>query len=210
MIEPVINIADHKELLFQFVQKFTKLTRDQFEVLIPYFQMRYFDKKAIVLPKGSVEDHLNVVVKGLVRKYIRVRGNETTLQLATEGHMIQSEVSFHMRTPSDVILEALEPTALVSMDYQAVQYALEKIPNAEDLGRRIITYMFLKKDARHNSQLKNTTRERFLEYMTQHPHMLQRVPQKILASYLNIKPETFSRLKHLVRPQKESKTPSGN
>ena len=209
MIEP-INIDDHKELLFQFVQRFVRLTRDEFEVLTPYFQMRYFDKKTIVLQKGSVEDHLNVVVKGLVRKFIRVRGNETTLQLATEGHMIQSEVSFHMRTPSDVTLEALESTILVSMDYQAVQYALEKIPNAEEIGRRIITYMFLKKDARHNAQLKNTTRERFLEYMTQHPHMLQRVPQKILASYLNIKPETFSRLKHLVRPLKESKTSSRN
>ena len=30
--------------------------------------------------------------------------------------------------------------------------------------------------------------------------MMQRVPQKYIASYLNIKPETFSRLKHLMRP----------
>jgi len=201
MLEP-IDIQANSEFLFNFIQKFGKLTRAEFDQLIPYFQARYFDKKTILLQKGDVEDHLNVVVKGLVRKFIRVRGNEITLQLATEGHMIQSEVSFHMRTPSDVILEALEPAALVSMDYQAVQDALEKIPNAEQLGRLIITYMFIKKDARYYSQLKNTTRERFLEYMTQHPHMLQRVPQKILASYLNIKPETFSRLKHLVRPQK--------
>ncbi|HKH59476.1 MAG TPA: Crp/Fnr family transcriptional regulator [Flavitalea sp.] len=207
MVEP-IDIDAYKELLFQFVQKFVKLTRAEFDVLTPYFQMRYFDKKTILLQKGEVEDYLNVVVKGLVKKFIRVRGNEITLQLATEGHMIQSEVSFHMRTPSDVTLEALEPTALVSMDYQAVQNALEKIPNAEELGRLIITYMFIKKDTRYYSQLKNTTRERFLEYMTQHPHMLQRVPQKVLASYLNIKPETFSRLKHLLRPQKENKTSS--
>jgi len=207
MVEP-IDIDAYKELLFQFVQKFVKLTRAEFDVLTPYFQMRYFDKKTILLQKGEVEDYLNVVVKGLVKKFIRVRGNEITLQLATEGHMIQSEVSFHMRTPSDVTIEALEPTALVSMDYQAVQNALEKIPNAEELGRLIITYMFIKKDTRYYSQLKNTTRERFLEYMTQHPHMLQRVPQKVLASYLNIKPETFSRLKHLLRPQKENKTSS--
>ena len=207
MVEP-IDIDSYKELLFQFVQRFVKLTRAEYDVLTPYFQMRYFDKKTTLLQKGEVEDYLNVVVKGLVRKFIRVRGNEITLQLATEGHMIQSEVSFHMRTPSDVTLEALEPTALVSMDYQGVQDALEKIPNAEELGRLIITYMFIKKDNRYYSQLKNTTRERFLEYMTQHPHMLQRVPQKVLASYLNIKPETFSRLKHLLRPQKENKTSS--
>lgn len=201
MLQP-IDINAYTDQLFQFVQKFCKLTRAEFDQLTPYFQMRYFNKKTILLQKGEVEDYLNVVVKGLVRKFIKVRGNEITLQLATEGHMIQSEVSFHTRAPSDVILEALEPTALVAMDYQAVQEALEKIPNAEELGRLIITYMFIKKDARYYSQLKNTTRERFLEYMTQHPHMLQRVPQKILASYLNIKPETFSRLKHLVRPQK--------
>ena len=204
MIQP-IDISANSEFIFQFVQKFGKLTRADFDQLIPYFKMRYFEKKTIILQKGDVENYLNVVVKGLVRKFIKVRGNEITLQLATEGHMIQSEVSFHMRTPSDVTLETLEPTAIICMDYDGVQDALQKIPNAEQLGRLIIEYMFIKKDHRYYSQLKNTTRERFLEYMNQHPHMLQRVPQKILASYLNIKPETFSRLKHLVRPSRENK-----
>ena len=204
MLEPV-DINANSEFIFQFIQKFGKLTRAEFDQLVPYFQMRYFDKKTIILQKGDVEDYLNVVVKGLVRKFIRVRGNEITLQLATEGHMIQSEVSFHLRTPSDVSLETLEPTALICMDYAGVQDALKKIPNAEELGRLIISYMFIKKDSRYYSQLKNTTRERFLEYMTVHPHMLQRVPQKILASYLNIKPETFSRLKHLLRPSRGEK-----
>jgi hypothetical protein len=62
--------------------------------------------------------------------------------------------------------------------------------------------MFIKKDKRDFKQLNTTTRERFLEYMQTHPDMLQRVPQKYLASYLNIKPETFSRLKHLLRPKR--------
>ena len=66
-----IDIDSNKELLFQFVQKFSRLTRAEFDVLTPYFQMRYFDKKTILLQKGDVEDHLNVVVKGLVRKIIR-------------------------------------------------------------------------------------------------------------------------------------------
>jgi signal-transduction protein with cAMP-binding, CBS, and nucleotidyltransferase domain len=205
MLAP-IDIKSYHDFLFQIIQKFGKLTREEFDELTPYFQMRYFEKKSILLQKGEVDDYLNVVVKGLVRKFIRVRGSEITLQLATEGHMIQSEVSFHTRTPSDVMLEALEPTALICMDYNAVSDALQKIPNAEELGRLIISYMFIKKDVRYYSQLKHSTRERFLEYMNLHPHMLQRVPQKILASYLNIKPETFSRLKHLVRPVKESKT----
>lgn len=206
MLQP-LDINTYKDLLFQFIQKFGNLTRPEFDQLTPYFQIRYFDKKTILLQKGDVEDNLSVVVKGVVRKYIRVRGNEITLQLATEGHMVQSEVSFHMRTPSDVTLETLEPTVLICMDYRSVQEALEKIPNAEELGRLIITYMFIKKDTRYYLHLKSTIRERFLEYMAVHPHMIQRIPQKILASYLNIKPETFSRLKHLLRPVREDKSP---
>ncbi|MGZ5247882.1 MAG: hypothetical protein ACXWV5_12525 [Flavitalea sp.] len=113
--------------------------------------------------------------------------------------MIQSEGSFHLQQPSEVVIESLEETLLLSMRYDHVQYALENIPGAEEIGLRLITYMFLKKNSRYYLQLKKSTRERFLDYVSQHPHMLQRVPQKILASYLNIKPETFSRLKHLVR-----------
>jgi hypothetical protein len=44
-----------------------------------------------------------------------------------------------------------------------------------------------------------TPRERFIDFVTKNPELLQRVPQKCLASFLNIKPETFSRFKHMVR-----------
>ena len=66
-------------------------------------------------------------------------------------------------------------------------------------GRLLISDLFIKKDNRYYHQLIKNTRERFLDYVRTHPQMLQRVPQKYIASYLNIKPETFSRLKHLVR-----------
>jgi hypothetical protein len=49
------------------------------------------------------------------------------------------------------------------------------------------------------SLLKLTPRERFLAFVQQNPQLMQRAPQKFLASLLNIQPETFSRFKHLVR-----------
>ena len=140
-----------------------------------------------------------MVVKGLVRKYIRVKKNDVILQLATEGHVIHSEISFLTRTPSPVILETMEPTVLVSIRYDKMEEALEKFPQGERLGRLILTGMYIKKDEQKYNRLSKPMRERFLDYIAHHPHMIQRVPQKYLASYLNIKPETFSRLKHLVR-----------
>lgn len=189
---------EYMDLVYQCITRFIGISRDEFQVFAPYLEVRFFDKRDVILPAGQTENYLSVVIKGLVRKYITVNKKETTLQLATEAHLVQSEISFLTRHPSDMIVEAIEPTVLVSMHFDNVQRALRELPRAEEMGRLILTYMFIKKDARYYAQVKKTTRERFLEYANQHAHMLQRVPQKILASYLNIKPETFSRLKHLL------------
>ena len=191
------------ELLLVHLKRFSTISREGIEQLIPYLEIRRFEKKVKLVNLGETEDYLNVVIKGLARKYIpsSIKG-EVTLQLATEGHIIQSEISFHRREPSDVVIQTLEPTVLVSIHYDRMQEALTLVPEAEALGRAMIMQMFIKKDARYFEQLNTSTRDRFLEYMNNHPHMLQRVPQKILASYLNIKPETFSRLKHLLFQKK--------
>ena len=199
MGEKTINDRDYFDDLFRYLNRFMEMSRTEFDLLTPFMLVRTFDKRTVILHQGEVEDYLNVVVKGIVRKFVLSDKGEVTLQLATEGHVVQSEISFHYRSPSDVFLETIEPTTLISMHYDFVQQALENVPRAEQLGRSIIMQTFIKKDARYFDQLKKTTRERFLEYVQDHPHMLQRVPQKILASYLNIKPETFSRLKHLIR-----------
>ncbi|HKC36960.1 MAG TPA: hypothetical protein VKB95_12890 [Chitinophagaceae bacterium] len=102
-----------------------------------------------------------------------------------------------------VILETLEPTMLVSLTYDKMEEALDKFSKGERLGRLILTGMFIKKDDNRYNRLSKSTRERFFDYLDHHPHMLQRVPQKYLASYLQIKPETFSRLKALLAKRRK-------
>jgi hypothetical protein len=74
----------------------------------------------------------------------------------------------------------------------------------EHLARLIITYAMVIKDNWQIQLVKMTPRERFLNFVTKNPQLMQRVPQKYLASYLNIKPETFSRFKHLLRSHAKS------
>jgi hypothetical protein len=69
----------------------------------------------------------------------------------------------------------------------------------EHLGRLVITITMVLKDKWQSQLVKLSPRERFVQFVTKHPELMQRVPQKYLASYLNIKPETFSRFKHLVK-----------
>ncbi len=70
----------------------------------------------------------------------------------------------------------------------------------EHIARLIITYTMVLKDQWKEELLELSQKERFLKFVNRHPELLKRVPQKHLATYLNIKPETFSRYKHMIRP----------
>jgi len=192
----------HLEKIQQYFDRLVQLSKEDFAQLLPYCEVREVDKKQQIVKLGEVDRYFNVILKGLVRKYIIVGKKEVTLQLAVEGQMIHSEISFNTQQPSTMIVETIEPSVLFSMSYENLEKVYARIPKIERLGRLVITDIFIKKDYRDFSQLKKTTRERFLDYMSRHPDMLQQVPQKYIASYLNIKPETFSRLKHLIRQQR--------
>jgi CRP-like cAMP-binding protein len=189
------------EYAHRYLQRFMTITIDELKMLLSYCEIRQVEKRTILVKEGEVDNYLNMVVKGLIMKYVRVKKNDMILQLATEGHVIHSEISFLTRTPSLVFVETLEPTIMVSLTYDKMEEALDKFPQGERLGRLILTGMYVKKEESRYYRLLKSPRERFLDYLNAHPHMLQRVPQKYLASYLNIKPETFSRMKHLVAKQ---------
>jgi CRP-like cAMP-binding protein len=197
-----ILYKQYMETVFNYFRHFIDLSRDEFDAISPYFEIRKFDKKTKVLKMGETDNYFNLIMKGIARKYLMVKKKEVTIQLSTEGHMIHSELSFNLQQPSDCIIETIEPVTFLSMTYENLQLIYQQFPKTEKLGRMFITEMFIKKDQRDFKHLNSSTRERFLEYMHNHPDMLQRVPQKYLASYLNIKPETFSRLKHLLRPKR--------
>ena len=194
--------ADIDPILFDYAQKylgrFMPITREELVELLQYCEIRKFDKRTVIVHVGEVDNYLNLVVKGLIRKYLPVKKDEVILQLATEGHVVQSEISYLTRSPSLVVVETLEPTILLSLTHDKMEEALDKFPKGERLGRMIISGMYIKKDENRYNRLSKSTRQRFFDYIDQHQHMLQRVPQKYLASYLQIKPETFSRLKALL------------
>ncbi|HVU58387.1 MAG TPA: Crp/Fnr family transcriptional regulator [Puia sp.] len=192
--------------LHHYLSRYFPISRTEFQHLLPYIEIREYDKKAKVTKEGEVERYFNIIARGLVRKYLPLKNGEQTIQLAVEGHIIHSELSFFYRTPSASVVETIEPTVFLSISYESLEQLYSKQPKFERLGRLIITDLFVRKDHRYFDQLRKNTRERFLDYIKTHSHMLQRVPQKYIASYLNIKPETFSRLKHLMRPRNVRKT----
>jgi len=192
------------KLFFQFLHKFVQLEETEFDQLIrPYLKIRAFKKKELLARAGEVENYLNFITKGLVRKYYKRGHEEINTQISTEGHIIHSHESFHSRTPSEYFVETIEPSRVISVSYDDLEKLYSNSHKMEHLGRLVITFTMVMKDRWQMNMIKLGPRERFLDFVHKNPELVQRVPQKYLASYLNIQPETFSRFKHLLRVKKE-------
>jgi CRP-like cAMP-binding protein len=189
-------------LLRQYISRYIMLTDEEFEMLAEKLEVRSFEKKKQLIVAGETEFYLNFLVSGLARKYFMRGREEVITQIAKETDLISSSVSFITGEPSTYFVETIEASSFISIRKEHIEELYKKSHRFEHLGRLIITNLFLQKEYWDYDLMRLSTRERFVQFLRNNPDLLQRVPQKFLASYLNIKPETFSRLKHLLRKKK--------
>ena len=184
--------------LLTFLNKFVKVSIEDFAELITWAEPRQFEKKAMLTKPGDVEEHMYFITSGLIRKYFLKRDQEIITHLVKEGGIIGSGESFLTGKPSKYFVETLEPTTAFAISREKLEDMYRSSKKWEKLGRIMTTQYFLVQEMRIMDNIRYSTRERFVKFMKENTDLLQRVPQKYLASYLNIKPETFSRLKHLM------------
>ena len=188
---------------FRFLNKFVELSMEEFDRYIqPYIVVRRFDAKEVVSAAGAVEDYFNYLVKGLAFTYYNKDGVDMVIQIATEGHIIHAQESFHSRRPSLFCVETIEPSTFISITYANLETIYASSNKMQHLGRLVVTFTMLLKERAQLLAATLSPRERFLQYIDKYPTVLQRVPQKYIASYLGVQPETFSRFKRLLREQK--------
>lgn len=189
-------------ILQKYIDQFIDLPVEELEALINSIEVRSVDKKVRLTDINETEKYLYFVIKGLARKFFYKGKEEIITQIAREGELISSSVSYFSGLPSGYVIETVEPTTFYSLHHDRAEQLYSRYPKLERLSRLIITELFLQKEVWELERIRYSTKERFLRFMTDNPELFQRVPQKYLASYLNIKPETFSRLKHLLRTKK--------
>jgi CRP-like cAMP-binding protein len=185
--------------LYGYIKQFANVTLEEFEKMASLIEVFQFDKKQIITPKGQVEKYLYIVNTGLVRKFFYKNKYEIITQIAREQDLVCSSVSFLSQQPSEYIVEALEPCSVFALSYDNLQKIYSWSTHMDRLGRLIILDWLLQKEIWDHDRLRHEPRERFVRFMKENSDLVQRVQQKYLASYLNMKPETFSRYKHLLR-----------
>lgn len=187
------------DAVYKYLIRFVEITNEEFAYLSKFIEVRHLNKKVQLVSIGEKEKYVNFLIKGLVRKFFYRQKEEVITQIAKEGDLICSSVSFLSGYNSDYVVETIEPTTVLSVSAENLEKIYSQSYKMERLGRLVIIDWLLQKEYWENERIKQGPKERFLNFISNNPDLLIRVPQKYLASYLNIKPETFSRYKHLLQ-----------
>jgi CRP-like cAMP-binding protein len=182
-----------------FTEKYVSLTEPEYTYFESLFESRNFKKKEKIVQEGEVEKYLNFIESGVARVFFVKEKEEVVMQFSLENEIICCYESFLSGKPSSFIAESIEPMVVLSITLENLEKLFEFSPKIERLGRLFATQEYLKKAAFDYHRVRVTTQERFIDFFKNNGNLLQRVPQKYLASYLDMKPETFSRMKHLTK-----------
>ena len=186
------------EPLLTYFTNFIPLKAEEKELVQAKFQPRLYRKRQFVLQEGNVCGHFNFVVRGCLRLYkIDDQGSIHTLQFASENHWINDLGSFHTKRPSLLNIDALEDTVVLQITHDDLITLYKQGSFKFDrIFRVLIENGFIHLQNRLLQNISSTAEERYESFIELYPHLISRLSQVQIASFLGISPEFLSRLRN--------------
>mgnify|MGYP006233670845 CR=1 FL=1 len=186
---------EHQQLLINAFRDIDLNTRDH-----PYFfeiwEEVAFNRSEFITSSGKIERYFYVVISGVQAIYILSKeGDKQVIGFSFDGSFSGVYDSFLLEKPSHYFLEALTPSRLIRMSKPQYDELFERYPEFDRWGRIAHQNLLLGRVQREIELTTLSVKERYEKFMDRCPQPLRTIPQKYLASYLNMTPETFSRMR---------------
>ncbi|MCL2327960.1 MAG: cyclic nucleotide-binding domain-containing protein [Bacteroidetes bacterium] len=183
-----------ENILFNFIEKYMPLSDEEKQTIKDLNLFSVVKKGDILLKEGQMSDKSYFVLKGCLRVFYNIDGEEKTTAFYTEMEGLSPNCVI-TRTPSEYYISCVEDSILVVSDTKMETTGFEKFPRFETLCR-IVSEQFLAKSQMQFDDFKTSSPEqRYLNLQKNRPDLLQRVPQHQIASFLGIKPQSLSRMR---------------
>ena len=183
------------ELLKQTIQSRAAIDDAAFTSVFELAQFKQFDKGEMLTEIGQVENYLYFIIEGVTRSFFFKDDKDISLDFHFTGDFISVYESFLDRTPALHACEAFTPLSTVRIRYEDLMKIYARSPEFEHISRVFTEEQFKKSSERVKDLLSLTATERYLKLLNAHPEYVQNIPLKFLASYLNITPESLSRVR---------------
>lgn len=178
------------------ISKIVTLSPEEELLFLSKIEIKHYKAKTIVLQAGEVCKHSYFVNSGLLRSFT-INDNivEHVLSFACEGWWIGDMYSLLSQKPGNLFIEVLEDAEVVLLSKENQEELYHLIPKLERFFRIIVENSLVAYQERLMDNLSLSAEERFDKFCKKHPTLIQKVPQKQIASFIGVTPEFFSKMK---------------
>ncbi|MEP1035496.1 Crp/Fnr family transcriptional regulator [Ekhidna sp.] len=178
--------------------RYIAISEDAYSFLDDHFQLKKYTTKEMIVEGGGLARYFYLVISGVQCIYrLNEKGEKVVLGFSYSGNISGVYDSFLSEKPSELFLEALSPTEMIGITKQGYLELFEQFPEFYKWRTYFIESILFGRMSREVEVMSSTAKERFDAFTQRCPPELLQIPQKYLASYLNMTPETFSRLRAL-------------
>ena len=184
------------DFLLQQIEAFGTLSPEDIQKLGHYFQNKTYKRHTMLLEAGAVAHQLFFVKQGALHQYVHdAQGSERTSHFAFEGEWITDLDSFSRQSPSASNISCLEPSTCLVIRCVDIASCMREMPVVAAFFNKLVEEIARRNIQRIQSLLAQSPEMQFQQLQAENPQWLQRLPQRYIAQYLGIAPESLSRIR---------------
>lgn len=185
-----------KDSIKRYFERYVHFSDEEMDKILAKLTPKSYPKKSFLLKEGQVCQSKYFIVSGLVRSYfINEKGIEKTTLFGLENWWVTNTESYLKETPSYSYIQALEDSVVLVLEKQELEKLYASIPKLERLFRIVSENMLVAIQRKNDVYLQMKSIDRYSDLVHHFPDFSQRVPQYMIASYLEITPEYLSEIR---------------
>ena len=187
-----------RDIARELARRYSTMTHDELDILESVLVPKKYAKGEMVLSEGEICKSILYIDKGLLRQFYLKNGKEVTEYLAVEGTIMMSIESLFKEVPSVQQIEAIEPTIVYELPKKRLEEVALHNVNIQILYRKILEESLIVSQVHADLVRFESAENRYRRMCKLSPQVALRAPLLFIASYLQMTPETLSRVRSTV------------
>jgi len=184
-----------RDVARELARRYSTMTHDELDILESVLVPMKFAKGEKILKEGDTCTNIYWIAKGLVRQYYYKNNKDLTEYMAAENTIIMSIESLFKEKPSMQIIQTLEPTIVYALPNKELEAVAMRSVNIQILYRKILEESLIISQKRADMLRFESAQDRYQRLVKTSPQLVLRAPLVYIASYLQMTPETLSRVR---------------
>lgn len=182
-------------ILVSTIKNVVDISPKEIELLKTHFNYEEYEPGTTLIKKGDIANKVFFISEGSMHFYHIDQKKKKTLFIFLEGLFAGAYESFLHQTPAEGYVETIEKTNALWLPYEKMKLLDDHLPAWNHLQRKVAEERYIQAQKRMAAFIKTDPKDRYEEILKYRPELLDRIPDSILSSFMNLSTEEFIDLK---------------